>query len=113
MWRLSDPKDFEALRRSRHRARRGPVSVTWLPGREAEPPRVAYALGRRIGGAVERNRLRRRLRAVVAESAPPPGAYLIGAQPSASLLAPHELKALVNEAFQAATAVAPCASEAP
>jgi ribonuclease P protein component len=54
------------------------VTVTWVPG---EPPaRVAYAVGRAVGSAVERNRVRRRLRALVAESAAQlrPGAYLVG-----------------------------------
>lgn len=31
----------------------------------ADPPRVAYRIGRRVGSAVVRNRLRRRLRAVM------------------------------------------------
>jgi ribonuclease P protein component len=45
------------------------------------PPRVAYALGRSAGGAVARNRIRRRLRhAVAAEQAELlPGAYLFSA----------------------------------
>ena len=38
-------------------------------GRNPEPPRVAYAVGRRAGGAVERNRIRRRLRHVVRDHA--------------------------------------------
>lgn len=38
-----------------------------LPGAPHDPPRVAYAVPRRVGGAVVRNRLRRRLRAVVAD----------------------------------------------
>lgn len=51
----------------------------------ASPPHVAYAIGRAVGGAVERNRLRRRLRPIMSELAPslPPGWYLIGARPSA------------------------------
>ena len=32
-------------------------------GPGSEPPRVAYAVGRGVGGAVVRNRVRRRLRA--------------------------------------------------
>ena len=34
---------------------------------ETEPPRVSYAVARPIGGAVVRNRVRRRLRAAVRE----------------------------------------------
>ena len=53
---------------------------------EGGPPRVAYAVSRRVGGAVARNRIRRRLRAVVrAEAArlEPACAYLISAGPTA------------------------------
>lgn len=51
--------------------------------------RVAYAIGRPVGGAVLRNRVRRRLRAVVAEldrdgGLLEPGAYLIAAGPEAA-----------------------------
>ena len=45
-----------------------------------DPPRVAYAIGRRFGSAVERNRARRRLRAAVALDEAlllPGGAYLV------------------------------------
>jgi ribonuclease P protein component len=48
---------------------------------------VAFALGRALGPAVTRNRLRRRLRAVCREldsiGAIPPGLLLIGATPRA------------------------------
>jgi ribonuclease P protein component len=43
------------------------------------PPRVAFAIGRRVGGAVGRNRLRRRLRELARVSALPGGTWLIGA----------------------------------
>jgi ribonuclease P protein component len=53
-----------------------------------QPPSVAYAVGRPIGGAVIRNRVRRRLRALVAELARqgglPSGHYLIAARPGAA-----------------------------
>lgn len=50
-----------------------------------------------------RNRLRRRLRAVVSELAPrlAPGAYLVGAGPEAASLSFGELQAIVTEAFEA------------
>lgn len=44
---------------------------------------VGYAIGRSVGGAVSRNRIRRQLRELVStrESALQPGWYLIGVQP--------------------------------
>jgi len=45
-------------------------------------PRVAYAVTRSVGNAVQRNRVRRRLRAAVAQHEPalaPGAAYLFGA----------------------------------
>ena len=64
-WRIRDRATFEALRRAGTRARRGPVTVTYAAVGTAPVPRVAYAVGRRTGNAVIRNRLRRRLRAAV------------------------------------------------
>jgi ribonuclease P protein component len=56
-----------------------------------------------VGNAVVRNRLRRRLRAIVSELAPQlaPGAYLVAAAPEAALLKFGELKAIVSEALEA------------
>jgi ribonuclease P protein component len=95
VWRVRDSATIHALRRHGRRARRDGVSVTWLPGTDdGSPPRVAYAIGRSTGGAVVRNRLRRRLRAIVAEVAPDlrPGTYLIGADSSAADLDHGDLR---------------------
>jgi ribonuclease P protein component len=44
--------------------------VSWVPAPAGDaPPRVAYAIARRYGPAVERNRVRRRLRSVFTETA--------------------------------------------
>ncbi len=83
--------------------RRGPVTVTWVPGGPDEPTRVAYTIGRKVGGAVVRNRIRRRLRAVVRE-APEllrPGAYLFGAGPEAATMPYGELRTAACEALNA------------
>ena len=74
------------------------------PGAGAQP-RVAYAVGKRVGGAVERNRLRRRLRAIVAEAATgvPPGAYLVAAGPEAAETGFEELKRIVAAAMTSAS----------
>ena len=63
--RVGDRATFDALRREGRRARRGPMTVVHLPG--AGDVRVAFAIGRRVGPAVVRNRLRRRLRAAMRE----------------------------------------------
>jgi ribonuclease P protein component len=75
---VRDRAAFAALARAR-RFRRGPVTVRFIAGEG--PPRVAYAIGRSTGGAVVRNRARRRMRAAVRASAArlPPGTYLFGA----------------------------------
>jgi ribonuclease P protein component len=53
-----------------------------------QPPSVAYAVGRGVGSAVIRNRVRRRLRALVTEAARDgamaPGSYLIAAHAPAA-----------------------------
>lgn len=82
--RVRDRGTFGELRRRGTRARAGVVTVTWAPGEG--PARVAYAVGRAVGPAVVRNRVRRRLRALMDESAAElrPGAYLVGAAPGAA-----------------------------
>jgi ribonuclease P protein component len=57
---------------------------------------VAFAIPRAAGGAVARNRLRRRLRAALRELEPelvPGGTYLVGAGRSAVTRTPDELRA--------------------
>jgi ribonuclease P protein component len=74
---------FAALARAeRHTDRSIAVRCLREPG--SAPPRVAYGVGRTVGGAVARNRARRRLRAGVAanESKLLPGAaYLVSTGP--------------------------------
>lgn len=59
------------------------VGVAHLPGSER---RVAYAISRTVGGAVVRNRIRRRLRAMVTDLGAdlPPGDWLVTARPDAA-----------------------------
>ena len=83
IWRIRERSAFTRLACEGRRTRAGVLWCTYLPDPDATPPRVAYALGRAIGPAVVRNRLRRRLRALVASASLPPGLYLLGAQPAA------------------------------
>ena len=103
IWRVRDRATFAALRRSRCRVTRGPITVSWLPGKPTEPPRVVYAVGRAVGPAVVRNRVRRRLRAITGESCSllRPGAYLIRAAPTAATQSYGELSATVSTALRA------------
>lgn len=98
--RLSDPAAFARLRSTRSRARTGALWLAWVPApASGAAPRVAYAIGKPVGRAVVRNRLRRRLRAVFAGlpvTAVPAGDYLVGARPEAADLSFLELSSLVS-----------------
>ena len=102
IWRIRDHATFRSLRRAPAR-RRGPVTVRVVSTADATaPPRVAYAVGRSVGGAVERNRVRRRLRAAVhdeREALAVGRAYLIGAGAGADRLSFSELQARLREAL--------------
>jgi ribonuclease P protein component len=85
LWRVTDRAGFAALARDGRRARHAGITVTRVvphAGATDEPPRVALAVSRAVGGAVARNRVRRRLRAAMAEltrrGAVPGGTYLVG-----------------------------------
>ena len=91
IWRIRDRASFRALARARRR-RRGVLTVTSVPtGFSDDPPRVAFAIDKRVGTAVARNRVRRQLRSAVRANADrlrPGHAYLVGASP-ASVATPY------------------------
>lgn len=90
--------DFAALSRSRSRGRSGPIWVVHAGAPDAEPPvvRVAYAVSKKVGGAVVRNRVRRRLRPLIdqldRERRLAPGGYLVGAHPDVVDLSGSDLR---------------------
>jgi ribonuclease P protein component len=81
IWPIRERSSFRALATGRRR-RRGVVMVTSaVVGSPSDPPRVAYAVGRKAGGAVARNQVRRRLRAAArahVADLEPGRAYLVG-----------------------------------
>ena len=81
IWRIRDRVVFDRFRRDGRRARVGSLWMTVITDPQAVPPRVAYAVGRSVGSAPMRNRVRRRLRSLVRARAHElaPGWYLIGA----------------------------------
>jgi ribonuclease P protein component len=101
IWRVDRLRTFEALRKG-CRGRCGPITVSWVPSDPGEPPRVAYAIGRRVGSAVVRNRVRRRLRMLIRDeaSALDPGAYLIGVGPAAAALPYEDLRTTLLKALR-------------
>ncbi|MEI8000467.1 MAG: ribonuclease P protein component [Actinomycetes bacterium] len=104
MWRVRDRATFEALGRARPSSA-GPIRVRRVSVGDG-PPRVAYAVGRSVGDAVRRNRVRRRLRAAVREHAAelrPASAYLVGAGPEARVMTSKSLSEAVQTALRSAS----------
>ena len=97
---------FAALAATGRRARAGALRVTAVVGEPADLPCVAFAIGRAVGPAVVRNRIRRRLRAALTELAPAPGTYLVSVEPAAARRSYAELRDDLAAAFAQLTAVA-------
>jgi ribonuclease P protein component len=95
--RIQQRDAFVRLRREGIRLRIDPLWCSFVPDSQMVPPRVGFAIGRATGSAVERNRLRRRLRAVLRTCDVPPGLVLIGAQPHACERTFEELEASVRQ----------------
>lgn len=95
---VRDRRTFAALRTNGLRVRRGPLSLTYLDDGAEGGTRLAFAVTKKVGPAVTRNRIRRRLRAVIADvvrSTPdlvPSGAILLSVQPEAVGRTPDELR---------------------
>jgi ribonuclease P protein component len=84
---------FERLRRQGVRYRRSALWCTWCPDPNVTTTSVAFTLSRALGPAVTRNRLRRRLRSILATIELPPGSLLIGAAKAATELTFDQLRA--------------------
>jgi ribonuclease P protein component len=97
---VRDRRSFGALREDGVRRRSGPITMTVVSDGSADI-RVAYAINRSVGSAVRRNRLRRRVRAIVREIELAPGIYLIGVTAAAAALSHDELAAHVRTAARA------------
>jgi ribonuclease P protein component len=78
--RVRERDAFVRLRRDGVRVRTDPLWCSFVLDPDLVPPQVAFAIGRAVGSAVSRNRLRRRLRVVLAGCDVPPGLYLVGAR---------------------------------
>jgi ribonuclease P protein component len=91
---------FDRFRTDGHRLANGPLWCSWIPDQDAWPPRVAFAVGRSYGGAVLRNRLRRRLRSdlqrIATQGGVPAGWYLVGPQRSAATASATDLAAAAD-----------------
>jgi ribonuclease P protein component len=94
--RIQDRSTFQRFRTAARRTRAGELWCAALPDPAGREVRIAYAIGRPVGGAVVRNRLRRRLREIAREheASIPPGSYLIGARPAAVTTSPEELSTM-------------------
>lgn len=90
--RVRDRRTFARLRRAGVKVRTDPLWCWFVDDQMVRPPQVAFALNRALGNAVMRNRLRRRLRAVLNDIDVPPGIFLIGATRDACELTYVELK---------------------
>jgi ribonuclease P protein component len=106
--RITSRAAFAEVQRARARGACGPVRAVFAPADESTPgvfPQVGYAIGRRCGSAVVRNRLRRRARAVVREAAPslPRGAFLVRLEPGASSLTAAQFRHDLTHALRRAT----------
>lgn len=99
--RLLRHADFERVYAQGKRHFAAHMTVFYLPRAEGEGIRVGFTVGRALGGAVERNRMKRRLREAVRLHWPETGAPVdVVINPKKSLLA-AEFSQVGNEVSRA------------
>ena len=98
--RLRTGAEFTAVTRRPGGARAGSrllvVHANVTDSRAARPPRVGFVVSKKVGGAVVRNRVKRRLRAQVARllpAIPPCVDIVVRAQPAAAVVDSSQLGA--------------------
>jgi len=99
--RIQDRRTFERFRTDARRSRSGELWCAALPDDAVQPPRLAFAIGKVVGSAVVRNRVRRRLRAIATANADvlAPGSYLIGVRPGVTQCTFEELTEMFRSLF--------------
>ena len=71
---LTRAREFARVQASGRRARSNGIAIVVAPGLdESAAARLGLAVGRSLGGAVVRNRIKRRVRAAWRTAGPPPG----------------------------------------
>lgn len=71
--RLKTRSDFDRVFSRGRYAGSGPLTLRFYPRGEEAPSRFGWVVGKGVGGAVDRNRLRRRLRAIISALEVAPG----------------------------------------
>jgi ribonuclease P protein component len=101
--RLRGRRAFADLAQRGRTVRSGPLRVRYLAA--SDGPFVGYAIGKKVGPAVVRNRIRRRLRAASAGASTSltSGFYLISTDSSAATLPFAQLAKAVDDAFLTAS----------
>ncbi len=105
LWSMRDAESFAAVRTRGVTARETPFVVSMLDVADGQPPRLGLAIGRVVGNAVVRNRLRRRVKAIVAADSSRLVGHLVmvralpGAADVPATLAKSRLLAGVTRAF--------------
>ena len=101
--RITERRAFERLSRDGRRAHTATLWCRYVGDRATVPPQLAFAIGRSVGSAVVRNRLRRRLRELIRAAtveAPPrlrAGLLVVGVKPGGGELSFDELGREVSE----------------
>lgn len=68
--RLLKHADFQSVYKNGKKRFSGNVTLFFRDREDSSGPRVGFTVGKVLGGAVDRNRIRRRMRAVVRERLP-------------------------------------------
>jgi ribonuclease P protein component len=102
--RLSRSGEFERVyREGSSHASRHLVVYAFPRGEDGEPPRLGVSVGRKLGGAVERNRVKRLLREAFWSTADEIAAghdFVIVARPAAGELAERGGESAIEEALR-------------
>ena len=107
--RVRTRRQFALLAAPTGRGQSGPLRISFVALAHEEPPvKVAYAIGRKVGNAVARNQIRRRLRALMDNfnPQPHPGNYLIKCGLETGNLSYDQLQHHLHQALDRAGAFA-------